>query len=140
MDSPFKLDFWRWANFAPVEVLSKAGMSQFLVGNLMIQVCALDFLQAFRDKVKLPIVCNTATMPRRGYRSQNENQDVGGCLLGRHTQGIAFDISCAALSLDEFYRAAIEFGWGGIGIYPSRNFIHVDCRAILNGKQITWMR
>ena len=132
MDSPFKVDHWRWPDFKPCEVLGKAGMKQYMDGNLMIQPVAMDHLQAFRRSLGRAIVINS------GYRSQPENRDAGGSLLSRHVQGIAFDIRCEGLSIEQLYRAALAFGWGGIGIYPSKGFVHVDARPILNGKQTTW--
>lgn len=47
-----------------------------------------------------------------------------------HCGGIAADICTNYWTkgnfLDEFYNAAIDYGFGGIGIYPDQKFIHVD--------------
>jgi hypothetical protein len=135
-----KVDHWRWQYFKPVEVLSPAGLREYQHGNLLVQPFALDMLSNFRRALGVPLICNTKDHKRRGYRSVAENADCGGALFSRHSQGIAFDISCTRLSLQQIYDAAIRFGWGGVGLYVSAGFIHVDARAILNGNPILWQR
>jgi zinc D-Ala-D-Ala carboxypeptidase len=134
MDSPFKVDHWRWSHFKPTEVLGKAGLNQYMLGNLMIQPRAMDFLEEFRASIGKPIIVNS------GYRTQAENRDCGGSILSRHVQGIAFDIRVAELSTDQLFRAAKAFGWGGIGMYLTRGFVHVDCRAVMNGQPVEWQQ
>ena len=138
------VDYWRWKSFTPLEVLSPTGLKQYADGNLLLQPSALDTLEQFRNSLGKPLLCNLPNAPHRGYRSQTENADIyrtqggepGECLLSRHTQGIAFDLSCADCGLDDLYHAALAFGFGAVFIYPAHNFIHCDCRAILNGVQM----
>jgi uncharacterized protein YcbK (DUF882 family) len=134
------VDFWRWQYFKPVEVLSAAGLREYKNGNLLIQPFALDMLNNFRRSLGVPVICNTKDHTRRGYRSAAENADCGGAQFTRHVQGIAFDIVVPTLSLQQVKDAAIRFGWGGIGVYLSAGFVHLDARAILNGAPVIFQR
>ena len=131
--------FWRWKHFKPSEVLSPAGLWQYERENLMIQPYALDKLHNFRVKVGEPLLINHSGLNLRGYRSIIENNSVPGCTqFSRHVQGIAFDISPTKKSLEELYTEAKRFGFGGLGFYKRQNFIHIDCRPVLNDKPIEW--
>lgn len=134
-----KVDFWRWPNFKPVEVLSPVGLEQYRAGNLMIQPFAMDYLQAFRDWLKVRmhqdvrIICNFGTLKLRGFRSISENAGAGGCKTSRHMQGIAFDVHSPDIDVIQLKKAAVDFAWGAVGIYSTKGFVHLDCRAVLNG-------
>ena len=130
---------WLWPDFAPHEVLSPDGMEQYKRGNLMVQPSALDSLQAFRSKLRFPILVNFAHLKRRGYRSPQENVSIGGAHFSRHVQGIAFDITCQDLTPEELFHAAIHHGFGGVGLYRENNFVHVDTRA-KGVEPITWIK
>lgn len=132
MYSPWKVDFWRWKHFTPAEVLSATGVKQYMGGNLLVQPAALDFLEEFRASLGRPLRITS------GYRTVTENRDCGGSLLSRHCQGIAFDLSCDDIEVGRLFDLACAFGWGAVGLYEMRGFIHVDCRAVLNGKPTTW--
>lgn len=69
-----------------------------------------------------------------GYRSPATNQMLrarGGASSGvasksLHTVGKAIDIRVPAVKLDHLRRAARALKLGGVGYYPSANFVHVD--------------
>jgi uncharacterized protein YcbK (DUF882 family) len=43
-----------------------------------------------------------------------------------HMVGKAIDIRVPGVPLEELHKAAISLKKGGVGIYPSSNFVHVD--------------
>ncbi len=126
--------YWRWKSFTPAEVLSADGLEQFVNHhNLLLQPFALDALQSFRNKIGLPIIVTS------GYRSERENNSCKGKKFSRHVQGIAFDIRVKEMTLQELFEAAKAFPqFGAVGIYHSKNFIHVDCRPRVLEVPITW--
>lgn len=134
---------WRWKYFKPDEVLSPAGLYQYEKGNLMAQAFALDSLDAFREMSGTRIMVNGHGMHLRGYRSPDENLRAGGEKLSRHVQGIAFDSTPLDMELYDFYQhvleSANEYGFGGIGYYPNKGFVHIDCRPLMSDGPITWV-
>lgn len=73
-----------------------------------------------------------------GYRSPASN-----ALLAAHSDGVAkgslhmlgqaADIHIESVSLTHLHSAALELQGGGVGYYPSSNFVHVDV-----GRVRTW--
>lgn len=129
---------WNWPDFAPHEVLSPDGLAQFKKGNLMVQPFALDALQSFRSRIAVPVLVNFSSLQRRGYRSPKENMQIKGAEFSRHVQGIAFDITAPDMTPEELFHAAIQHGFGGVGLYKAQNFVHVDVRA-KGTEPITWI-
>ena len=134
---------WRWKYFQPKEVLSPAGLYQYERGNLMVQAFALDALDAFREMSGTRLHINGSGLNFRGYRSPDENKRIGGATLSRHVQGIAFDCTPLDMELYEFYQfvleSANEYGFGGVGYYPSKDFVHIDCRPLMSDGPVTWV-
>ena len=69
------------------------------------------------------------------YRSLAYNTVVGGSIGSRHMQFDALDFTCATGTPAEwaaYLRQQRESGAfrGGVGVYPSRGFVHVDTRGI----------
>lgn len=83
-------------------------------------------LQALRDRVGKPIRVTS------GYRCSAhpvERIKKPGS-FSAHTYGIAADITCAGLTIEQLFRAALEDpAFKGIGVNPWQNFIHLDARA-----------
>ena len=50
-----------------------------------------------------------------------------------HMHGQAIDIHLADVPLNKLRQAALVLGGGGVGYYPSSNFVHVD-----TGRVRTW--
>ena len=73
-----------------------------------------------------------------GYRSPHTNEllrDEGGASTGvakksLHMQGQAIDIRMADVQLSHLHNAALSLGMGGVGYYPSSDFVHVDVGAV----------
>ena len=69
-----------------------------------------------------------------GYRSPHTNallRDEGGAGTGvakksLHMQGQAIDIRLADVQLSHLHNAALSLGMGGVGFYPTSDFVHVD--------------
>ena len=66
-----------------------------------------------------------------GYRSPQTNEmlherssGVAGKSL--HLQGMAIDIRVPGKSLVNVHQTALKMASGGVGMYPSSNFVHVD--------------
>ena len=133
---------WRWPHFAPEEVLSPDGLFQYKNRSiLLIQPILLDKLEMFRQHLNKSLLINHAGLRFRGYRSPKENYEiVKGETYSFHMQGLAADISCKGLSTEELYKAALAFGFTGVGFYPRQYFVHVDVRANIIDKQVTWIK
>jgi uncharacterized protein YcbK (DUF882 family) len=66
-----------------------------------------------------------------GYRSEGTNaalhaQSSGVAKRSLHMQGKAADIRIEGVQLASVRKAAISLGRGGVGYYPTSNFVHVD--------------
>lgn len=62
-----------------------------------------------------------------GFRTPNTNRRTEGAVLdSRHIVGRAADISVAGVSNVRLAGMASVLGKGGTGLYPGRNFVHVD--------------
>lgn len=112
---------WRWRSFSPRELASKGE------GALVIDIDALDKLQALRDMLGKPLIITSA------YRSPEHNRRVGGAKNSLHMQGVAFDIRMENHDPHKFEAAAREVGFTGFGYYPKSGFMHID-----TGKPRTW--
>jgi len=70
-----------------------------------------------------------------GYRSPETNLHLNAASKGvaknsLHMQGKAIDIRLPGYDLKTLHRMAIELRRGGVGYYPSSNFVHVDVGRI----------
>ena len=43
-----------------------------------------------------------------------------------HMEGMAMDIRMPGVDLAHLHEAALSMGRGGVGYYPTSNFVHVD--------------
>jgi uncharacterized protein YcbK (DUF882 family) len=73
------------------------------------------------------------------YRSPDYNQAVGGASLSQHLEFNALDIVFDGVSPQRVYDQLIEWRkagkfTGGLGLYPSSGFVHIDTR----GRNATW--
>lgn len=83
-------------------------------------------LEQLRTIVGAPIRVNDA------YRCPEQNARVGGAPKSQHMQGKAADLDTGVLSNANFAARAAQvpaFNNGGIGMYPSQHFVHVDYRG-----------
>ena len=101
---------------------------------LPIDTRLLDLLHMLRGKLD-------TTQPIQiisGYRSPATNallaaHSEGVAKGSLHMQGKAVDVHIEGVPLNELHRAAIALQGGGVGYYPSSNFVHVDV-----GRVRTW--
>jgi zinc D-Ala-D-Ala carboxypeptidase len=105
---------WRWPSFSPEEIACRG------TGRLVVDEDALDRLQALRRRLGKPLIILS------GYRSPAHNARVGGEKNSQHILGRAFDVSVANHQPHAFEVAARATGFGGIGTYPGKGFIHID--------------
>jgi uncharacterized protein YcbK (DUF882 family) len=69
-----------------------------------------------------------------GYRSPKTNSmlsmrggaDTGVASKSLHMVGQAIDVRVPGVPLRELHKAAVSLKKGGVGVYPSSNFVHVD--------------
>ena len=66
-----------------------------------------------------------------GYRSPATNamlnaRSSGVAKHSYHMKGMAIDIRLPGYDLHKLHQAALALKAGGVGCYPSSNFIHVD--------------
>lgn len=66
-----------------------------------------------------------------GYRSPKTNEKLrrrsnGVARNSLHMSGQAIDLSLPGTRLLKLRQAAVKLGSGGVGFYPSSNFVHVD--------------
>ena len=67
------------------------------------------------------------------YRSSEYNKAVGGVGLSQHMEFRALDIAFDGISPKQVYERLIEWRKagkfvGGLGIYPTSGFVHIDTR------------
>ena len=87
----------------------------------------LDLLTAVHGKVD-------ASRPFQvisGYRSPKTNamlheRSSGVATQSLHMQGMAIDVRVEGVQLTHLHQAALDLGRGGVGFYPSSDFVHMD--------------
>jgi len=87
----------------------------------------LDLLFTLRQKLK----SNEPFHIISGYRSPATNSFLrkeghGVAAQSLHLQGKAIDIRLPGYDLKTLHKAAVELQLGGVGYYPSPDFVHVD--------------
>ena len=105
---------WPWKNFLPTEVACRH------CGELYLDPAGMDALQALREAWGQPIRITS------GHRCPEHNRAVGGTPNSQHLK-LAFDCVCPASEQADFIALAREAGFTGIGRYPRRGFVHLDC-------------
>jgi len=66
-----------------------------------------------------------------GYRSPKTNAALhsrSGQVAAHslHMDGMAIDVRVEGVALDHLHKAALDLGVGGVGVYPTSNFVHMD--------------
>jgi uncharacterized protein YcbK (DUF882 family) len=96
-------------------------------------VPALRIVDELRDSFGEP--CRILS----SYRSPDYNKEVGGVSSSQHLEFTALDIAFDGISPQRVYDRLLEWRKagkfvGGLGIYPSSGFVHIDIR----GRNATW--
>jgi uncharacterized protein YcbK (DUF882 family) len=87
----------------------------------------LDLLTAVHGKVE----ANRPFQVISGYRSPKTNamlhdRSHGVASQSLHMQGMAIDVRVEGVQLTHLHQAALDLGRGGVGFYPSSDFVHMD--------------
>jgi len=87
----------------------------------------LDLLNRLSDRIETRTPFHVIS----GYRSPRTNamlheRSHGVANKSLHMQGMAIDIRLAGVDLSRLHQAALSLGAGGVGYYPSSDFVHVD--------------
>ena len=96
-------------------------------------VPALRIVDELRDSFGKP--CRILS----SYRSPGYNKAVGGESSSQHLECTALDVTFGCISPQRVYDRLLEWRKngkvvGGLGIYPSSGFVHIDTR----GRNATW--
>jgi uncharacterized protein YcbK (DUF882 family) len=87
----------------------------------------LFLMQAWLRQNNLPY----AMLINSGYRTAAFNASLEGAAKNSmHIQAKAADIRIPGLATDQIAKLAKAIGVGGVGVYPSKGFIHVDIGTI----------
>lgn len=128
-----KAVYWSQGAYLPQAVLDMNHiLRDYRTGDVKeIDPNLFDLLFALRQKLK-------STGPFHiisGYRSAETNallrvKSNGVANHSLHIDGKAIDIRIAGYDLKTLHRAAIDLRRGGVGYYPSSDFVHVDVGKI----------
>lgn len=133
-----------WAEVSPHFTKEEIFSPSTIDHIFLVDVPSLVKLNDFRKHLGRKLIVNFEGHHLRGVRSPAEQLDLyrAGITTAKnsmHVQGKAFDVTCPNMSPEELADAASDFGWVGIGIYRSANFVHIDnrCSDLLHTK-IFW--
>lgn len=111
-------------NFAAEEFVCKH------CGAAGIRPSFVEQLQRFRDYLGQPITITS------GYRCKQHPVEAAKTVPGRHTEGIAADITGPTIA--EIWRALAHFPeFTGVGVSLDENFVHLDTRLLPAGVRRT---
>ena len=107
------------ANFRLREFACRDGSDPVFIDTRLVQV-----LQSIRDHFGKAVNINS------GYRTPQYNAKVGGVDQSQHCYGTAADITVKGADVETVaaYARKIMPDWGGVGVYKSQGFVHVDVR------------
>jgi uncharacterized protein YcbK (DUF882 family) len=128
--------YWDNGAYVPdaVDALNKV-LRDFRTGDVHFMEPGLyDILDAISAKVETRAPFQIIS----GYRSPKTNsmlhaKSSGVAEHSLHMDGKAMDIRLDGVALTDVHKAALSLGRGGVGLYPTSNFVHVDV-----GKVRTW--
>lgn len=86
---------------------------------------ALRQLQELRTRIGRPLVLTSA------YRCPQHPNERDKTTVGRHAQGIAFDIKCSPREIAQLVSIAYDLGFRGFGY--AKSFLHIDLREFDGG-------
>lgn len=124
-----KIDYWVDGNYVPEALQSvnhllrdyRNGEVHAIAPNLLDLVALLQRRVGSTDEVQVI----------SGYRSPATNaamheRSAGVAAHSLHMKGMAMDIRLGDVALDRLHNAALAMQAGGVGYYPSLDFVHVD--------------
>ncbi|PPC84808.1 MAG: hypothetical protein CTY35_00365 [Methylotenera sp.] len=98
--------------------------------SVQMDIGLLNLLRAIQGwlvyyNINHPIIVNSA------YRSrQTNNKTEGAAKDSFHVKGMAVDITIPGIPSQYLFKLAAAFSGGGLGFYPSKNFVHADTGRI----------
>ena len=107
-------------HFKVSEFACKNGADEVLIDDTL--VCLLEVL---RKRYNKAVTINS------GYRTETYNISVGGVSGSKHCKGMAADIVVKGVSPANVYSYlnTVMNTWGGLILYRTQKFVHVDTRA-----------
>ena len=128
-----KVVYWNQGTYLP-QALSDINyiLRDYRTGEVKeIDTDLLDLLFTLRQKLESTGPFDIIS----GYRSPETNSlmsimSKGVVKNSLHIQGMAIDIRLPGYELKTLQRAAIDLRRGGVGYYPSTDFVHVDVGRI----------
>jgi uncharacterized protein YcbK (DUF882 family) len=114
-------------NFNEVELCCNCGCGYGVVNPELLLA-----IQQLRDKLNKPITVTS------WCRCHSHNTNIGGHQNSDHLYGKAIDITVGHMGPYDLAAKAMEIKTldnGGIGIYPSKNFVHLDV-----GSRSRWIK
>jgi uncharacterized protein YcbK (DUF882 family) len=75
-----------------------------------------------------------------GYRTPPYNRKIGGAGISQHMFGNAADFRIDGVKPIEICTWLNTFHTGGIGLYVTKNFTHVDVRNVIGSSKGTWSK
>lgn len=82
----------------------------------------MNKLDALREAVQRPVYVTS------GYRCPIHNSKVSYATLSFHTKGMAVDIYCDGMMVDELADKAVDIGFRGVERNYDMDYVHVDVR------------
>ena len=101
-------------------------------------------IQRFRDLLEIYTGYGIPITISSGCRCEEHNKKVGGAKNSFHAMGLAADLAFSLRPMLDMGRiiqtanVSNIMNVGGIGVYPERNFIHLDVRPIHTAT--TWIK
>jgi len=124
-----KLDYWANGAYVPAALTEvNRVLRDYRTGDIhVIEPKLLDLLHTLSHNMET----DTAFEVISGYRSPQTNallheRSSGVAAKSLHMQGMAIDIRLPGRTLPKLHDAALAMGWGGVGFYPTSDFVHVD--------------
>jgi uncharacterized protein YcbK (DUF882 family) len=123
------LDYWVDGAYVP-EVLTAANHLLRDYHNNEVHVIEPKLLDLV-NILQRTLGSSTDVQVISGYRSPVTNAAMhersrGVAAHSLHMKGMAMDIRLADVPLDRLHNAALALQAGGVGYYPSEDFVHVD--------------
>ncbi len=131
-DEKLEAVYWEDGHYVP-DALHAVNhvLRDFRTGDVhMIDPGLLDLLVAVQSRTETQSPFYVIS----GYRSPQTNamlRDEGGAATGvakksMHLEGKAIDLRLADVQLSHLHGAALSLGGGGVGYYPTSDFVHMD--------------
>jgi uncharacterized protein YcbK (DUF882 family) len=123
------LDYWSDGAYHPeaLTAINKV-LRDFRTGEVhAIEPGLLDLLHDMNARLETPAPFQVIS----GYRSPQTNASLhehssGVASKSLHMQGMAIDIRVPGRQLAAVHGTALALGRGGVGFYPTSDFVHVD--------------